>query len=698
MSSRSPLGPPDAGPAGAGALRPRHGARLLPRACLPARRGGVKLKPIQRVARGVARPAARSDRAAALRRRALPLPARRGDPRRAASGLAKAEEEKEARPDVQHSPWRSSPRPRPSCAARRPARHARLPARRGRPRARRGGGPRHPRRARDAEEARRERARPPRGAVLEPGVREGLGQGRPEAHRRAGRRRCRRCTPRSTRAASSPSSSTASPAAARPRSTCARSSTRSRRARAALVLVPEIALTPQLVGRFRSRFGSGRGGAALGAQGPRAAPPLAGSAQGRGAHRRGRALARSSRRWRTSASSSSTRSTTPPSSRRTSSATTRATSPWCARKQAGALVVLGSATPSLETLENARRGRYRLLRADSTASTTGRCPRSSWWICASSGPATAAAHRGAAHPLAAAARRDGARRSTRASRPSSSSTAAATAPSCCARCAGRRSSAPTATSASRYHRAARRVCATTAAWPRPCPTAAASAPARCSGWASAPSASRPRSPSASRRPAWPGSTATRPPAPSGSPSCSPRFARREIDVLVGTQMVAKGHDFPGVTLVCVVIGGHRRWRFPDFRAAERTFHLLTQVGRARRARARTRAGCSCRRYNPEAEPVTRVLAARLRGLRRARAAAGARRWPGRRSRGWRRCASRASTRSRRPAWPGCSETSWPGAASPAPARGAPARAGPGPASPGSGGGRGGSCSSRPRPM
>jgi primosomal protein N' (replication factor Y) len=61
-----------------------------------------------------------------------------------------------------------------------------------------------------------------------------------------------------------------------------------------------------------------------------------------------------------------------------------------------------------------------------------------------------------------------------------------------------------------------------------------------------------------------------------------RFERSETGILIGTQMVAQGHDFPEVSLA-VVQDADSTLRFPDFRAEERTFSLVAQLaGRAGR--------------------------------------------------------------------------------------------------------------------
>jgi len=72
---------------------------------------------------------------------------------------------------------------------------------------------------------------------------------------------------------------------------------------------------------------------------------------------------------------------------------------------------------------------------------------------------------------------------------------------------------------------------------------------------------------------------------------------KTIDVLVGTQMVAKGHDFPDITLVGIICAD-LSLSFPDFRAGERTFQLLAQVaGRAGRGEQPGRV--ILQTYNPE---------------------------------------------------------------------------------------------------
>ena len=62
-----------------------------------------------------------------------------------------------------------------------------------------------------------------------------------------------------------------------------------------------------------------------------------------------------------------------------------------------------------------------------------------------------------------------------------------------------------------------------------------------------------------------------------------KFASKEADILIGTQMIAKGHDFPSVTLVGI-LDADMSLHFSDYRSGERTFQLITQVsGRSGRA-------------------------------------------------------------------------------------------------------------------
>ena len=76
-----------------------------------------------------------------------------------------------------------------------------------------------------------------------------------------------------------------------------------------------------------------------------------------------------------------------------------------------------------------------------------------------------------------------------------------------------------------------------------------------------------------------------------------RFAAKEADILVGTQMVAKGHDFPNVTLVGI-LDADMSLHFPDYRSGERTFQLVTQVA-GRSGRAENRGEVVLQTYDPD---------------------------------------------------------------------------------------------------
>lgn len=80
------------------------------------------------------------------------------------------------------------------------------------------------------------------------------------------------------------------------------------------------------------------------------------------------------------------------------------------------------------------------------------------------------------------------------------------------------------------------------------------------------------------------------------------FSEKKADILVGTQMIAKGHDFPSVTLVGI-LDADMSLHFSDYRSGERTFQLLTQVA-GRSGRAEQMGKVVLQTYSPE-HPVLR---------------------------------------------------------------------------------------------
>ena len=395
----------------------------------------------------------------------------------------------------------------------------------------------------------------------------------------------------------------------------------------ALVLVPEIALTPQLAARFRARFGDDVAVLHSALPPTRAAGGLAAAARRRGRHRARRALggvragARARRRRRR-------RGARPVVQAGGGGPLPRARPGGGARAARGRArdPRLGDAVAGEHAQRRARAVHApRAARArDAAAAARGRDRRSA--------PPPARPRRRCCRRRWP---RRWARRWRRASRASCSSTGAASRPCVLCHACGHVVRCPSCAVSLTYHRGRARLMLPLLRPHRsPSPSAARRASRRASsGWAPAPSASRRSCASASPTRASRASIAT-PPASgrcgSGLDAMLARMHAGEIDILVGTQMVTKGHDFPGVTLVGV-LQPDQAMNLPDFRAAERTFQLLEQVaGRAGRG---DRPG---RVHHPDlqarASGDRRRRDARLRGLR-ARAS-------------WRRARSAATRRSR----------------------------------------------------
>lgn len=90
------------------------------------------------------------------------------------------------------------------------------------------------------------------------------------------------------------------------------------------------------------------------------------------------------------------------------------------------------------------------------------------------------------------------------------------------------------------------------------------------------------------------------------------FSERKADILVGTQMIAKGHDFPAVTLVGI-LDADMSLHFSDYRSGERTFQLLTQVA-GRSGRAGSQGKVVLQTYQPENNVLAYAVAYDYKGF------------------------------------------------------------------------------------
>ena len=92
------------------------------------------------------------------------------------------------------------------------------------------------------------------------------------------------------------------------------------------------------------------------------------------------------------------------------------------------------------------------------------------------------------------------------------------------------------------------------------------------------------------------------------------FAQKQADILVGTQMIAKGHDFPAVTLVGI-LDADMSLHFSDYRSGERTFQLLTQVA-GRSGRAEEKGKVVLQTFDPENEVLRYATSYDYEGLQK----------------------------------------------------------------------------------